>query len=517
MKRDPMRDRVLAAAPFMSDRFDYPNGKHPLLSQLVEQSAVGCFQLDRKNVIDPATVGALALATERLVGALDRGGGHGRAMPSEEAWDARLRAFVLTRSSWCEATVPADTDVVFHHTVPLTVGSKPWIIHIENVTSLFAPDLMQGQTRGVVLYDQPIFHFIKHLLEDDNCRGIFTHMLSTVGALTEIFRSEVITNKIRFAPLGMHADHDEADLIRRSVEMKTGKQSGNLRLLFTNSWHQGIANFYLRGGLEVIHAFLEAQKTYPDITLTIRSAIPDEVAGSPIGRELENNPGIEVISEAVPERRIRELFRDADLFLLPSAALHSVSLLRAMRSGAACIVSDLPAFREFIEPDSNGILVPGRLEQVYTRDPESGWDQDDYGDVYSLNVPLMRAVSRAISDLCDDHGRRRRLGQAAAASVERNFRFERFRSTFDDMLLEAREPRAQPPSATDRPREFADLWLTAMRERIRPAVGPSASADAVLPHSPPRQPTEHEAGASMGQAARGLAALARAFRRAKPR
>jgi glycosyltransferase involved in cell wall biosynthesis len=58
-------------------------------------------------------------------------------------------------------------------------------------------------------------------------------------------------------------------------------------------------------------------------------------------------------------RRIRQMMRSADVFVLPSDfESFSYTLLEAMASGLACIATDVGGNRDLVEPERTGILVP---------------------------------------------------------------------------------------------------------------------------------------------------------------
>lgn len=432
---------VTVAAPFDVPVYRYANGRHPLLTQLVEHSRIARFRPVERRAPD------LAALYRAMRQADDLGGRLSAALPADlQDGPEAILAYLLSRDVESQAQIPGDVDLVFHHTTPLTYGATPWVLHVENVTTLFWPFLSHGRTHGVELWREPAFAIVRAVLADDACRGILTHMQGTVEALHRVFRSDAVSRKVRYAPLGVHVPAGERERIAAAMAAKH-RPGRTVEILFTNSWHQGPENFFTRGGLEVIDAFLAVHRVFPDVHLTIRSVIPDGVRESDLGRAVLGHPAITVLDEAVSDAALSELFLAADVFLLPSAALHSVSTLRAMEYGAVCVVSDLPAFREFIEPDVTGVVVPGRWSRVYTTDPESGWEQDDYAALQTLDRGVADSLGQALLDLCRDPERRRALAGRAQAACAGRFSFEGFRDGFDAMLAEAAAagPVAAPP------------------------------------------------------------------------
>jgi glycosyltransferase involved in cell wall biosynthesis len=104
---------------------------------------------------------------------------------------------------------------------------------------------------------------------------------------------------------------------------------------------------------------------------------------------------------AVDNAQVKELLADCDVFALPcrrdangDADGIPVVLMEAMACGVPVISGDLPAIRELVEHNVNGILIDGR-------------------DV--------KACASAIETLADDENRRRTLGLAGRIRVESEF------------------------------------------------------------------------------------------------
>src|SRR5947207_14317207 len=79
--------------------------------------------------------------------------------PSSEA----VEEFVVSRGLQTQAMMLAPCDLHFLHTAPLTLGLKPWILHIEELLTLFAPFVWHGTSANVQIREVPVFRMIKHL------------------------------------------------------------------------------------------------------------------------------------------------------------------------------------------------------------------------------------------------------------------------------------------------------------------------------------------------------------------
>lgn len=152
--------------------------------------------------------------------------------------------FIRSRSILAQFSVPSDISLVFLPSMPYTLGQVPWVIEIEDTTTLFAPfariagkrlDPRLFGTDGI--YDSGFYPVIKALLEADNCRGVVCHVKSTAESIPVLFNNRSLDRKVFHVPLG----------IEKRAARKTTRHDDVVTLLFTNSWHQGSTGFYLRG------------------------------------------------------------------------------------------------------------------------------------------------------------------------------------------------------------------------------------------------------------------------------
>jgi glycosyltransferase involved in cell wall biosynthesis len=426
---------IKVAAPFGMPVYRHLNGRHPLLMQLLE-NARGFDFLDA--VPAPPTLGSVARAlreASELAGEL-----LAPDSPPPAADRATTVDYLHSRDLASQAQTPPDADLTFLHTAPLGYGARPWVLHLENVTTLFWPYLHNGRTRGVALRRTPIFPLISRVLAAPDCRALFTHCRQTVAQLERLFPDSV-ARKVRYAPPGVHL----SAAARRSVDQamtEKHRPGRTVRMLFTNSWHQAPENFRNRGGLEVVKAFVELHRVFPDVHLTVRSAFPPFPPGDEIGAALAEHPAITVVDGPVSDDALSDMLADADIFLLPSAALHSVSVMRAMAYGAVCVVSDLPVFAEFLQHGESGVVIPGRHAKVYDTDPESGWEQEDYQAMRSLDRAVADDLTAALLDLCRNPERRRDIAAAARRRLDVDLPFSGFLAGFENVLREAAEPGA---------------------------------------------------------------------------
>lgn len=475
------------------------NGGHPLLAQLIEHVKGFDFQA--------AAWGEPSLG--RVAGALSDAARLGERLlttqPDAAACDpAAVERFLASRDPGSLALAPEDADLTFLHTTPLTFDASPWLLHLESVSTLFWPFLHQGALRGRRLYEEPVYPVVARLLASDNCRGLFTHCRHTVEQIERIFQSDAIAAKVRYAPLGVRIPPDWRAAADAAMAEKH-RADRPMEILFTNSWHQAPENFCNRGGLDIVAAFIELHRQRPNVHLTVRSSVPTDIDGGEIGRILREHPAITLLDEKISDDALHRLILAADVFLLPSAALHSVSTLRAMALGAVCVVSDLPVFAEFIDDGVTGAVVRGRAAKTLSVDPESGWEQDDYASMRAVDPEVAGNLLTVLLDLCDRPAWRRDVAAAARDACDRRFSFDAFAGAFADALRAAasvrpspaiepplirrlavamepefavrRHPLAEEPIMTESYRGFNIVWLRGVVYAIRQGTGDVKASD----------------------------------------
>lgn len=426
------------AAPFNTAVYEEINSWHPLFETLYASgSSLDFFEAASPEPMERSIEGAIKDAKALSVYLTEK------TLSNRAVALSDIHDFIDTRDLMSQALIPKNVDLTFHHTSPVTFGQTPWILHIETVTTLFHPFLQHGRAAGLKLREQPVYWLVRALLEREEFRVLSTHMKMTEEAVHSVFRSNIISSKVRYIPLGVSFSEETIRRIDEAVESKHG-HGGVVNILFTNSWHRQPVNFYNRGGQEVIYAFLEARKKIKDIRLTILSTFPEEFRETELYKEALEHPDIKIIDRWVSDEELLELLVEASVFLLPSAGLHSISLLKAMGSGAVCVVSDAPGFSEFIERGRNGLVVKGIKDRIYSTDAETGWQRDDYSTMRTLNIRTAESLMGEIVQLCSDPGSRKRIALNAIRDVRKRSGTE-FRYGFEAIAATAAERGAAPP------------------------------------------------------------------------
>jgi glycosyltransferase involved in cell wall biosynthesis len=343
-----------------------------------------------------------------------------------------VEEFVVSRGLQTQAMMLAPCDLHFLHTAPLTLGAKPWMLHIEEMITLFAPFVWHGTSANVRIRDLPVYRMIKHMLEAPECRAVFSHLKHSADYLPVLFDNPKLAAKVHHVPLGLEFSAAATRKIADDQD-KRGEIPGTT-FLFTNSWSQQEGSFVLRGGNEVIGAFIELVAKYPQSRLIVLSSLPVSYYGDEFTKFVRSIPNLHLIETRVNDDELVDLMMASDVFLIPSVGLHALSLLRAMYCGMAVVASDAPGNDEFVRDGETGIVVEGRRGKT-------AW-YDDIGFLHQTFEPVFAKtlgdfagnLFRAMEQLVLDVDRRRRIGRAAREHVLRHHRIDEWRGGFRRIL-----------------------------------------------------------------------------------
>jgi glycosyltransferase involved in cell wall biosynthesis len=120
---------------------------------------------------------------------------------------------------------------------------------------------------------------------------------------------------------------------------------------------------------------------------------------------------------------MEDLFSRADIYVLPSARLHVVSILQAMTHGLAVVVSDGWGIDEYVDDGRNGLVVQGRYGKCSWMDG-NGMLRENYKPLLSTVSAVVDRLVEKLSEVITNTNRRRELGEAAQKDVDGKFSLE---------------------------------------------------------------------------------------------
>ena len=250
------------------------------------------------------------------------------------------------------------------------------------------------------------------------CLQIITHMLSTAQSLQKIFNPEIAA-KVRYVPLGVPARSNE-----EICETYQKKFKGNIALFFSCSWHQ--ENFEVRGGLDVLEAFDILCSKYNNLSLVIKCKMPQQIPQKHF-KILEKylNKKIFIIQEKLSDADMTSLMKKSDIFLIPSARIHVVSILNTMALGMPVVASDAWNTKEYIEDNVNGMIVSGRYGKTSWVD-EDGLLREDYRILYQGDSEFALKLAQKIDFLIQNDDFRFQITKNAMNDIHTKYSIERY-------------------------------------------------------------------------------------------
>lgn len=416
--------RRIVAAPWRLPAYAPYGGAHPVIA-----SALG-----RGSVLEARWTPADAAPRPGRALAL---------LPRAAAWaascrdDAARRAladFLFYRLPLAFYPRPA-ADFTLHHTVPFGIDGRPWAFHLEQLNMLHTP--MLGFPLTVVRGDEAWVRLLGELFAAPACLGIVTHIRRTAALMRRLFPQPEIQAKITHIRLGIDVPPRPpgrplaaGSVTAPAAGFITAPAAGSVTapaahrrrqtLLFTNSL--GADNFFIRGGADVLGLATKLSRRRDDVRVLIRAAPPDMPSAAALSR-WRRLPNVTWMAERLSEADIEELYRQSDIFLLPSGVLHAVSIVRALRVGMAVAATDVFGVNEFIRHGINGMIVPGRGASVHPPSPGALFSEDCRALLPPSPLPadgcFHRRFLATVERLLDDSALTARLRRNAARGAAR--------------------------------------------------------------------------------------------------
>ncbi len=290
-------------------------------------------------------------------------------------------------------------DIEFHHTAPFPSLTRPFVFHCESFAPLFFPFYQQG--KGEFLSSEKLRSHYLRILSDPLCLGIFSHIPETLRDISHFFNSPAIDAKLHPSRIGLSSQSLPKDVPEKRWPVSTP------RFLFVNSANQNPANFFHRGGHVVLRFWREFIALGCQGKLYLRCARPSDELLSKHGVDItflhrEESSSVIWIQDYLTNQELNALMSDVHFFLIPSASLHSVSIMQAMASGTVPIVSDTIGTSLYVKDGHNGIVLEGVFSANWKKDPVTGVLVDNYHRNQALDDSLVaQLLSRVVTVLAE--------------------------------------------------------------------------------------------------------------------
>lgn len=277
----------------------------------------------------------------------------------------------------------------------LVFRDEAWIVGIGGVT-----DLVGGEPGHVRRFRA----LIERRLRSPNCRAIVCYYEAARWTLEAAIGAGSLQDKVHVVHPAVPAREPAAN----------GRSRRGVRILFVGSANIP-GQFEIKGGHEALAAFLALRRRFPDVQLTIRSDVPDEVR-----RRYAGLPGLRIIDRVLPRPELEREFLAADIFLMPAHCTVWTAMLEAMSYGLPVVTTDVYANPEIVEDGVSGLLVR-RASRVPYEDGGLPVSMFSHRFRRAIRRPESRVVEdtvRQTARLIEDEGLRRAMGAAGRREVE---------------------------------------------------------------------------------------------------
>lgn len=309
-----------------------------------------------------------------------------RAQPLEKKYFEHFGASNRTLTRCLKA------DIEFHHTALFPSMERPFVFHCESFAPLFFPFTHQG-TGSLGAKPELRAHYTA-LFEHPLCLGIFSHLPQTLEDIRIFFKSALIESKLCLSKIGLHRPQRAAHAIEKGA-------LDSPVILFMNSANQNPGNFFLRGGHIALRYWQRAYPLPGTERLIMRCARPTDNLLAEYGVDLEclkqqEHVSVIWIEEYLSADELDRLMQAAHFFLLPSASLHSVSIMGAMAAGAVPIVTDTVGTNRYVTDAVDGLVLKGMYASHWHLDTEAGVMVDYYQRDLALENSLVQQLERRL-------------------------------------------------------------------------------------------------------------------------
>lgn len=335
-------------------------------------------------------------------------------------------------------------DIEFHHTAPFPSLERPFVFHCESFAPVFFPFAHQGT--GSLSASQDLRSHYKAIFEHPLCLGISSHLPQTHEDLSRFFGSPIIDERLFASRIGLYASETTAPPVAKdSLDAPV--------FLFINSANQNRGNFFLRGGHLALRYW---QSVYPEPgagRLIMRCTRPIDALLADHGVDLDwlrrqEQHSVIWIEDYLNAADLDALMQAAHFFLLPSASLHSVSIMQAMAAGAVPVVSDTLGTDRYVTDGADSIVLQGMCASNWRRDAETGVMIDSYQRNPELDSSLVQQLVARLGDLQANPARYRSVQSAAMAKASEAFSGKAFS---EDFWLQVQQRYQALPQSTRRP------------------------------------------------------------------
>lgn len=273
--------------------------------------------------------------------------------------------------------------------------NNPWITDLEFVNALVGYGSLRFVSKII----------LKAFLQK-SCKKILPWSNWAKETLLRSLDHPLLRNKLQVVHYAVH---------KRNKYRK--KVNDEITLLFVGSNNPlNIENFEVKGGREMIEAFIYLLKKFDKIKLIVRSWVPANIKIL-----CEKFPKkIKIIDYSVSYSELDEIYSESDIFVLPSHETLGIAVLEAMSYGLSIVTLGIYDIPEALQNYESALLISPPNNIMYT---DRYLAPKDYTPLFIVGIRkahdyIVKELIEKVSLLIDDASLRNRLGQNAKNESE---------------------------------------------------------------------------------------------------
>jgi glycosyltransferase involved in cell wall biosynthesis len=254
--------------------------------------------------------------------------------------------------------------------IGMTLGERPYFITFDFMPVLFYP-FSPAEQMNFPEEEGEVYRIIRHELSSAACLGLINHCREAGDLLGRVFDNPAIARKSHYVNLPSSIESVQAD----AIKMPQRGNSPEITILFASSFSQFEDNFYMRGGVDVLNAFMELHGEFSHLRLKVCGKLPASLSVR-LREAIESHPAIEWHPNFLSQIEYENILAESDIFAIPSIATFRNGLVQALSRGLVPVVSDCHYAAEIVPDLVKGLVVTGRRRWADVAPTGSGFRSD---------------------------------------------------------------------------------------------------------------------------------------------
>lgn len=279
----------------------------------------------------------------------------------------------------------------------LIFRKEPWVIEIDAVWDPIGPN---------VRYFKKYKKVVERAFTSESCRKILCATEFSKKTFMSLLDCSQFEQKIDILPRAVHSK----EFIKRDSSEKVS-------LLFVGSANLSGA-FEMRGGKEVLEAFAILSQKYKNLELVIRSDISPGIRKR--YQECLELPNLRLIDRILPFAELEQLYKCADIFLIPAHFADWLIILEAMSYELPVVTTDVYAASESVENGKTGFVITSSEGVPYHQEglPLLNMTSRFQRAIQRVDPKVVAELVDKTSILIEDEAMKRQMGKAGRWEIE---------------------------------------------------------------------------------------------------